>query len=56
MAAALMGVLVQTGKYRPPGQEMRLTKPPTLVAQDLKVAVDRLLGSGVRALDSKSSG
>lgn len=55
MAAGLMGVLVQTGKYRP-GQETRLTKPPTLVVQDLKVAVDRLLGSAVSALESKRSG
>jgi HAD superfamily hydrolase (TIGR01458 family) len=50
MAAGLMGVLVQTGKYRP-GQESRLTEPPTLVAQDLKAAVDRLLRFGVSALD-----
>ncbi len=55
MGAGLMGVLVQTGKYRP-GQEARLTKPPTLIAQNLNVAVDLLLGSGVSALESKRSG
>lgn len=55
MAAGLMGVLVQTGKYRP-GQETRLAKPPTLVAKDLRVAVDRLLGSGASALVSNRSG
>lgn len=43
MAAGLMGALVQTGKYRP-GQEARLSKPPTLVAENLKTAVDLLLG------------
>jgi len=37
MAAGLIDVLVQTGKYRP-GQEFRLTEP-TLV-QHLKAAVD----------------
>jgi HAD superfamily hydrolase (TIGR01458 family) len=42
MAAGLMGVLVQTGKYRP-GQEAHLAEQPTLVAQDLKAAVDLLL-------------
>lgn len=42
MAAGLMGVLVQTGKYRP-GQEADLPERPTLVAKDLKAAVDRLL-------------
>jgi HAD superfamily hydrolase (TIGR01458 family) len=43
MAAGLMGVLVQTGKYRP-GQESRLAEQPTLVAENLKHAVDLLLG------------
>jgi hypothetical protein len=47
MAAGLMGILVQTGKYRP-GQETRLTKPPTLVAKNLKAAVDLLIGFGPR--------
>lgn len=42
MAAGLMGILVQTGKYRP-GQEAHLLEPPTLVAQNLKAAVDLLL-------------
>lgn len=42
MAAGLMGILVQTGKYQP-GQENRLAQQPTLVAQNLKAAVDRLL-------------
>ncbi len=42
MAAGLMGVLVKTGKYRA-GQEHALAKPPTLVAQNLKAAVDLLL-------------
>jgi hypothetical protein len=50
MAAGSMGVLVQTVKYRP-GQETRLTKPLTLVAQELEVVVDRLLRFGVSALD-----
>ncbi len=43
MAAGLMGVLVRTGKYRP-GQEARLPRRPTLVAENLKAAVDLLLG------------
>jgi HAD superfamily hydrolase (TIGR01458 family) len=43
MAAGLMGVLVQTGKYRP-GQEERLPEPPTLIAENLLGAVDLLLG------------
>ncbi len=43
MAAGLMGVLVKTGKYRP-GQELHLPEPPTLVADDLKAAIDLLLG------------
>lgn len=43
MAAGLMGVLVRTGKYRP-GQEAHLVERPTLVAKNLKVAVDLLLG------------
>lgn len=43
MAAGLMGVLVRTGKYRP-GQETRLATPPTAVAENLKAAVDTLLG------------
>jgi hypothetical protein len=42
MAAGLMGVLVQTGKYRP-GQESYLPQPPTLMAENLKCAVDLLL-------------
>jgi HAD superfamily hydrolase (TIGR01458 family) len=42
MSAGLMGVLVQTGKYRP-GQEAQLLQPPTLVAKNLKTAVDQLL-------------
>jgi ribonucleotide monophosphatase NagD (HAD superfamily) len=42
MAAGLMGVLVQTGKYRP-GQEADLPERPTLVAKDLSAAVDLLL-------------
>jgi ribonucleotide monophosphatase NagD (HAD superfamily) len=42
MAAGLMGVLVQTGKYRP-AQEAHLAERPTLVAKNLKVAVDLLL-------------
>jgi len=42
MAAGLMGVLVQTGKYRP-GQEADLPEQPTLVAENLKAAVDLLL-------------
>jgi len=42
MAASLAGILVKTGKYRP-GQEMRLTEPPALVAGNLKTAVDLLL-------------
>jgi HAD superfamily hydrolase (TIGR01458 family) len=43
MAAGLMGVLVRTGKYRP-GQEARPPRRPTLVAENLKAAVDLLLG------------
>lgn len=43
MTAGLMGVLVQTGKYRP-DQEDSLAEPPTLVARDIKAAVDLLLG------------
>jgi HAD superfamily hydrolase (TIGR01458 family) len=43
MAAGLMGVLVQTGKYRP-DQEAHLAERPTLVAKNLEVAVDLLLG------------
>ena len=43
MAAGLMGVLVQTGKYRP-GQETYLPQQPTLMAENLKAAVDLLLG------------
>jgi HAD superfamily hydrolase (TIGR01458 family) len=42
MAAGLMGVLVQTGKYRP-GQEADLPERPTLVTENLKAAVDILL-------------
>jgi HAD superfamily hydrolase (TIGR01458 family) len=42
MAAGLMGVLVQTGKYQP-GQEDHLAQQPTLVAKNLKAAVDLLV-------------
>ena len=42
MAAGLMGVLVQTGKYRP-GQEAHLPERPTLIAENSKAAVDLLL-------------
>lgn len=42
MAAGLAGVLVKSGKYRP-GHEMRLRAPPTLLAENLKAAVDLLL-------------
>jgi len=42
MAAGLRGVLVRTGKYRA-GDEMRLKKPPTAMAENLKDAVDLLL-------------
>ncbi len=42
MAAGLMGVLVQTGKYRS-GQEKQLDPPPTFVAQNLTDAIDFLL-------------
>jgi HAD superfamily hydrolase (TIGR01458 family) len=42
MAAGLMGVLVQTGKYRS-GQEKEFGRPPTFVAKDLAAAVDFLL-------------
>lgn len=42
MAAGLMGVLVQTGKYQP-GQEALLAQQPTLIAENLKTAVDLLL-------------
>jgi ribonucleotide monophosphatase NagD (HAD superfamily) len=42
MAAGLMGVLVQTGKYRS-GQEKELDPPPTYVAQNLADAVNFLL-------------
>lgn len=37
MAAGLMGVLVQIGKYRP-DQESCLAETPTLVACDIKAA------------------
>lgn len=43
MAAGLKAVLVRTGKYRP-GQEGLLKEPPTYLADDLKAAVDLLLG------------
>jgi len=43
MAAGLSGVLVRTGKYRA-GDETRLRRPPTAIAEDLHEAVDRLLG------------
>jgi ribonucleotide monophosphatase NagD (HAD superfamily) len=42
MASGLMGILVKTGKYRP-GQEAYLPQPPTLIADNLKAAVDLLL-------------
>jgi ribonucleotide monophosphatase NagD (HAD superfamily) len=42
MAAGLMGVLVQTGKYRP-GQERVLMRPPTFIAKDLEAAIGFLL-------------
>ncbi|MCI4684916.1 TIGR01458 family HAD-type hydrolase [Candidatus Rhodoblastus alkanivorans] len=41
-AAGLMGILVQTGKYRA-GQEKELDPPPTFVAQNLADAVNFLL-------------
>jgi len=43
MAAGLKGILVQTGKYRP-GQETHLRERPTLVAENLKAAVEAMLG------------
>lgn len=43
MAAGLKGVLVRTGKYRP-GQEDQLPVRPTLVADDLRAAVEHLFG------------
>jgi HAD superfamily hydrolase (TIGR01458 family) len=43
MASGLMGILVKTGKYRP-GHETYLPQPPTLIADNLKAAVDLLLG------------
>ena len=43
MAAGLLGILVQTGKYRP-GQEMALPERPAHVVQNLSAAVERLLG------------
>lgn len=39
--AGLKGILVRTGKYRP-GQEAHLQQPPTLVADNLKAAVELL--------------
>jgi HAD superfamily hydrolase (TIGR01458 family) len=42
MAAGLMGILVQTGKYRA-GQEKQLDRPPTFVAANLTDAIDFLL-------------
>jgi ribonucleotide monophosphatase NagD (HAD superfamily) len=42
MAAGLMGVLVQTGKYRS-GQENELDPPATFVARNLADAIDFLL-------------
>ncbi|HET6375502.1 MAG TPA: TIGR01458 family HAD-type hydrolase [Methylocella sp.] len=41
MAAGLHGVLVRTGKYRP-GQETGLAQPPSLIADDLKAAIEYL--------------
>ncbi|MCI0598918.1 MAG: TIGR01458 family HAD-type hydrolase [Beijerinckiaceae bacterium] len=43
MSAGLQGVLVRTGKYRP-GQEAQLPKRPTHVVQNLKAAIELLLG------------
>ena len=43
MASGLTGILVKTGKYRP-GQETTLPQPPTLIAENLKAALDLLLG------------
>ncbi len=43
MAAGLQGILVRTGKYRP-GQEANLTLRPTHVVENLKAAIDLLLG------------
>ncbi|QGM47152.1 TIGR01458 family HAD-type hydrolase [Methylocystis heyeri] len=43
MSAGLMGVLVRSGKYRA-GHEDRLARPPDLIADDLRAAVDILLG------------
>ena len=43
MAAGLQGVLVRTGKYRA-GDEARLQHPPTAVVENLRLAVERLLG------------
>ena len=42
MSAGLMGILVQTGKYRS-GQEKELDRPPTFIAQNLAAAVNFLL-------------
>ncbi len=42
MAAGLVGLLVQTGKYRP-GDEARITPPPSAVLADLSEAVDWIL-------------
>lgn len=50
MAAGLMGVLVRTGKYRP-GHEAHLAERPTLVAENLKVAVDLLLSGAFGLTD-----
>lgn len=43
MTAGLKGVLVRTGKYRP-GQEEQLRVRPSLVAADLRAAVEHLFG------------
>ncbi len=43
ISAGMTGVLVKTGKYRP-GHESCLAEPPHLVADNLKAAVDILLG------------
>lgn len=42
LAAGLAGILVRSGKYRP-GQEARLHRAPTLIADDLAQAVAALL-------------
>lgn len=43
MTAGLRAILVKTGKYRA-GDELRLREPPTATVNDLKAAVELLLG------------